>query len=425
MNHDTPEGSSSRRGASWSIAQLGDTLERIVVVGLLCALSGSFERLRYRLLTPRVMDRLTWSLLVGALLFLLTHWKPARAALKTLWPNALLIALAFLSALWSISPTTTIETARTLLAQSLFALCLVVRFSPTQQLDLLRRALLLVALYTAAAVASGDPHATSEHAIQGWFTSKNHLGRGMSLALVVCSVHALDAKQRWVAAAIGTVCGAALLASDSRSAMIVTAASLGLVLLLVRMPRPSNLTWRRMGLAAAGITAAVALIWESAEGLLGWMGRDVTLSARTSVWREVIARSAERRWLGYGFGTFWKVRNGPAQEVAANLHFFPWHAHNGFLDLGLDLGVIGVACFVAVLVFYGRRAARLAIGSRHFSDLWPAAYLGYFVLSNLTESELVRYDSLYWVLYLTVTAQLGAGKRSAGSGSSQATASSS
>jgi O-antigen ligase len=82
--------------------------------------------------------------------------------------------------------------------------------------------------------------------------------------------------------------------------------------------------------------------------LLGFFDRDPTLSARTLIWNYVIvSKIPAHPYLGYGKGTFWSsdiLTSG--FESAAN--HIPSHAHNGFLDLILEVGLIGFSIFLIV-----------------------------------------------------------------------------
>jgi len=88
------------------------------------------------------------------------------------------------------------------------------------------------------------------------------------------------------------------------------------------------------------------------------------------------------------------------------------HAHNGFLDLGLDLGLLGVAILALCLVANFARGVALLRSSRNPEGLWPLVYLTFFVLYNLTESTILIRNNIFWVLFVTIVVSLGAWRSS-------------
>ncbi len=156
--------------------------------------------------------------------------------------------------------------------------------------------------------------------------------------------------------------------------------------------------------------------WESGTGASSItrttaVGRDETLSGRTALWSAVIERIGARPWLGYGYDAFWvrsSAEGGPAVELAEQIGWLARHAHNGFLDVAVDLGMIGLALLTVPLLACATRVFRdLRSGVRELERAWPGLFLVYWILSNLTESPLVRHDHLGWALYVSVFVSAG------------------
>jgi O-antigen ligase len=77
----------------------------------------------------------------------------------------------------------------------------------------------------------------------------------------------------------------------------------------------------------------------------------------------------------------------------------PPNAHNGLLDLWIDLGLLGVSIYLlGFLTSFIRAIARVRL-SRTTEEFWPVLYMLYIVLANLTESTMLERNSLYWVLF--------------------------
>ena len=89
-----------------------------------------------------------------------------------------------------------------------------------------------------------------------------------------------------------------------------------------------------------------------------------TLTGRTELWSELMTYVAAHPILGYGFEGFW----GPVHtaSVSLSLGWVVPHAHNGYIEMLLDLGVVGLAVFVWALfagVFHAQRQLRTTPGN--------------------------------------------------------------
>ncbi|MEO0770505.1 MAG: hypothetical protein AAFY72_13945, partial [Cyanobacteria bacterium J06649_4] len=95
----------------------------------------------------------------------------------------------------------------------------------------------------------------------------------------------------------------------------------------------------------------------------------------------------------------------PARQVGALAEsgdFVPAHAHNGFIDVALDLGLVGFGLFILGLLLTYGLALRRAYQAKEPEDLWPFTFLTLMMVSNLTETVLMNRVTLYWVLYMVM-----------------------
>uniref|UniRef100_A0ACD5GNQ9 O-antigen ligase family protein n=1 Tax=Desertifilum tharense IPPAS B-1220 TaxID=1781255 RepID=A0ACD5GNQ9_9CYAN len=96
-------------------------------------------------------------------------------------------------------------------------------------------------------------------------------------------------------------------------------------------------------------TSGVTWLVENWEGFLFGLGKEPTLSGRTYLWEASIEKIRQRPWLGYGYQAFWQVSGG-AEYVWTAVRYQPAHSHNGFINLTLDLGLLGSFFFAMSLV---------------------------------------------------------------------------
>ena len=193
-----------------------------------------------------------------------------------------------------------------------------------------------------------------------------------------------------------------LLMSGSRGAWMIEAAVLVLFALLAIARRSGQRL--RLVLAAAIPIAAIAIGTVAIldfPHLAPLLGRDPTLTGRTAIWTQVTGFLWQRPWFGYGYDAFWRGMQGPSFQVAAAVHFVVAHAHNGFLEIALELGAVGFALFV--LSWFRGCLALWPLwqrGSIH-RIAWPLALLILIVLYDLDENTLLIYNGLFWILYVS------------------------
>jgi len=138
------------------------------------------------------------------------------------------------------------------------------------------------------------------------------------------------------------------------------------------------------------------------DNLLFGLGKDPTLSGRTFIWEAVLEKIADRPWLGYGYNAFWQEA-GEADYVWRVIRFKVYQAHNGFLNVGVELGWLGLAFFVLSVVFAFIRAIQWVRLSKTYADLWPIIYVTFLLMYNYTETTVIEHNSIFWVLYVGVT----------------------
>jgi O-antigen ligase len=133
--------------------------------------------------------------------------------------------------------------------------------------------------------------------------------------------------------------------------------------------------------------------------VLNALGRDATLTGRTGIW-EKINGSTVNPLIGAGFWNFWSTSNGEALAAAvvgAEEAGFK-SAHNGFVDVYLDGGMIGCAVLVVLVLAAARQILR-AGSRRGFHDV-RFVFLVVALISNLTESFFARPSPLWFTTVL-------------------------
>jgi O-antigen ligase len=336
-----------------------------------------------------------------------------------------LVALAAVSALWSGFPTVTIRRSLALLGSTLFGLYLALRFRTMGQLRLLAAAfgvaatlsLALALLVPAEGVMNVEPHLG---AWRGVFGHKNTLGRIMVLAATVLALCVIDHKNRrsWYWAAWGL---AVILVLLSRSVTALTVLTILIVVFLTLSVKRVRNDLVTVPLIAAMVVAVGGSLWAAANPgtIQEWLveplsviGKERSLIARSNLWSDVVDMLRQRPWLGYGYGAFWLSWDGPSGQIWARRAWLPPRSHSGYLDLWLELGLVGLALCLAGVALVCVRAARFARPPGPVYRLWPLLFLTSFLLFSLMASFLLTRNNIAWVLYVATFHSLSLGKAS-------------
>jgi exopolysaccharide production protein ExoQ len=147
-----------------------------------------------------------------------------------------------------------------------------------------------------------------------------------------------------------------------------------------------------------------------ADLVLTATGRDATLTDRTYLWADVLENAKKSPVIGVGFGAFWVGHLGYAMYPFPNWsrvtpEWRPKQGHNGYLDVYVDLGVIGVA--LVVLVIGSAFAGALSDLQNEFElGRLRLMLLSSIVMNNVTESSLLKGTHSLWFLFLLVAINL-------------------
>ncbi len=129
--------------------------------------------------------------------------------------------------------------------------------------------------------------------------------------------------------------------------------------------------------------------------LLTAVGRNPTLTGRTDLWEKLIEMTANPL-LGAGFESFWL---GPRLEKLWSIYWWqPNESHNGYLEVYLNLGWVGIALLAGAVVAGYRNIISLLNTDPDAGWL----RLAYFVVGlayNLTEAA-IRTMDLMWLAFL-------------------------
>jgi O-antigen ligase len=354
-------------------------------------------------------QRFIFALAGGLLVF---KWRATLASVRDAWPFWLISVLAASSAAWSIDRGLSLRSGAWLTATSLLGMHFDLRYSVRTQLRLLgavfAAVILLSFIFVSWYPTYGLEIGIHAGAWRGAFIHKNSLGRAMALSALVFAF-LLPGARRSATFAVAALVASVVLGWQSQSAT----APVLLVLFLALIPLRAVIKRRELRLSRV-ITLLLAVVgigaWivvASFESILGALGRDTSLSGRPLLWAVLIPEILNKPLLGYGLGAFWKGSTGAAAGVESIVRWNPGQAHNGFIDVAIDVGLVGLGIFLLAMTIIAWRAAWYARRHREATDaLWPLAFLLFLTMSNMTESSLLRPNTIFWFLFAAVSTRV-------------------
>jgi len=153
-----------------------------------------------------------------------------------------------------------------------------------------------------------------------------------------------------------------------------------------------------LSLASVTFLAVYAAILNPNVGIASAMGKDPTLTGRTDVWQAVIGMTPSP-WLGAGFDSFWL-----GSRLTNLWNIFPWRpneAHNGYLEIYLNLGWTGVILLAVLMVTGYQKVVRGLRQDTETGNL-RLAYFAVAVVYNLTEAGFRTFDPMWIFLLLSI-----------------------
>ena len=344
---------------------VGGRFEETVTSGGGLEEKSAFERSVVRADAQRLIGFLVL-LTVGGLA-LLGPPQQLRPKLDTITVLALAaLGWAVLSFVWSTSPNETARELVRLLGFTFTGAALVRRFSLRELMFLFATICLVsIAVDVAADIAAGTFQPWTRGFRLGGTLHANHMGRLGAIVALIGWMMLGNGRLLSLSSALITTGVVVVLMSGSRSGTLGLVAGLA-AMQIIGLPR------RRICLIVSGASAiaaiglfVVAVLPPSTHRLVTQavlMGRtedSASLTGRVPLWQEMWRDASERMGHGFGYGAYWTVDRN--YQMGEAIEWFPRHSHSAYLELFVDLGLVGVLLVVTLAMAAVARCIRLAV----------------------------------------------------------------
>lgn len=342
---------------------------------------------------------------------------------RGLLPISLLLFLAWtaVSVLWSATPLATVPATGEQLAWAFIAIVIaltrdtiqIVRATGTAFRALLGTSIALEVLSgvlidtplpflgISGNLAFGGP-------LEGVFGSRSALGIAALLGLVTFVVEWRTRSVRHGLTIASIALATGLILGTRSPSIALLAGALGVataVLYVFRQLRPElRRTWQFVLL---GMVATVGLIgYLFRAEVFRVLGLGLEIEQRYALWQETLRRLAPSELNGWGWTGGWVPDAVPFRYIDASLGWTNDSALNAYLDVYLQLGLIGLALFLLLGGLALARTWLIAANRRSVVHVWAALIVVTLLASGAAESSLLLSGG--WLL-LVVCAVIGAG----------------
>lgn len=332
------------------------------------------------------------------------------------------LLLILLSAFWSETRDYTLKASFAFLLITIVSAYIGKRYSFEKLDKILRWNLALNAIlsaYYALLVPSVGINAT-KNSWQGINSHANPFAALMALSSALWLFETLNnPKRRWLSGGVSLLSLYALQSAESAGAKVNFLALISL-LLVSRFLKRLSFHWAMFMIVlflVVGISLSL-VITENLEAIVvDGLGKDLTLTGRTPLWEYLIVEKITLRpWLGYGFHGFWQPWRGSDNPAANALdgklwmpsgdgYWTPPHAHNGFMEIILELGWVGffifALSFIITLFAVVQCLVRKEPGYKAIDSILPLILFMYIIFPNLTISRLTEPTEI-WCFYVII-----------------------
>ncbi|MET1051313.1 MAG: O-antigen ligase family protein [Mycetocola sp.] len=249
--------------------------------------------------------------------------------------------------------------------------------------------------------------------IQGILGNSNLLSVIALLGIVVFSLQLADKTVGRVRGFVGLALAVLVFGLTRSSTMIlaaiVAAVTLAAVLIIRRAATPRARAAVYAGLAAVA-AAGVLFVTVFGDVFLALFGKSSDITGRIGIWNTVIELASQRPWLGWGYSSPWIPWVEPFDDLIIRRGVVQLHAHNAWLDVWFQLGVLGLIVFTAVVVSTLWRSWFLAVdrprtdlrADRPYSalSLLPVLIVVILLVQSVAESRILIESG--WVLLVAI-----------------------
>lgn len=349
-----------------------------------------------------IYNLLSMSLYLTSAMFLLSG--VSKKIYRDHKPIMLLLVYVFVSIFWSYDRLVTLKATVFLFLSSILFLGLLYKSNIEKNADNLKYYFLIVVVFSSIFyfIGFGQMGEPYPGVLNGIFPHKNLLGRVSAIGVIffLCRCFFCRKKQDIFYLAL---CFTFLLLSESRGAVGLLAISFVSFALIYSLYNGSLLKKTLTITIVVFVIASISYVLSNAEMILELLGKDVTLTGRTYLWQLALEYLSNNYLFGYGFDTFWTSVIDYNKLTSFEIFWDAPHAHNGYLDLLLDVGLVGLLIYLSCninLIKEGMKSIKFASHNDKALLSFSVLTLIYLLVSSFVEKAYFQYNDIQWCFFI-------------------------
>ena len=331
--------------------------------------------------------------IISGMVFVASDVNGTYQACKKNWILFLIPIWALTSALWSDIHVSAARSSVQLMLTTVFA----VMIASKVKIDTFLRATtiamtiaMLVSLFSSNTALNG---LTGEYSLIGIFASKNflatHAAMSICVALSLLLNQTIDKKSRALGLILLITSLLVLIRAQSFGAIVYVVFSIILSVVIVAYQNLDLHAGTRgfinKFLAASFICILAIMIYSVVQGtfdeFMYSIGKDPTLTGRTYIWERGVEIISGNPLFGVGNQSLFYLGNDPAEDIWELAHVTSgvgFNFHNMYVDVTVELGLIGLAMFVfwiSAFIYHFQSLTKIILGSQQYFALLVFIYL--------------------------------------------------
>jgi len=246
----------------------------------------------------------------------------------------------------------------------------------------------------------------------GVYRQKNTFGRQMML-MVMAGLFLLTNYKKDTLSICAVILGVTLvIMSGSRTAYGLLILGLFFMLVIHFIERPMVFSFILISGTGGAIFGIYQVLIKDIPPIalnvenLALLGTTLPMTGRIGVWQYAAEWIEKSPWFGYGYDGFWKVRQ-KLDGMGEATEWMPNDAHNGYVDIVLQLGFIGLVVFILIyFLFFLIALTRSMKKDSLANDRFALFVLSFFFWANLTESYFLKATNIMQILFSIIIIML-------------------
>jgi len=240
-----------------------------------------------------------------------------------------------------------------------------------------------------------------ESAWRGLADHKNGFGQIALVSSLIWffSLRNYKSKFKWIVYSMFFISLVLLIGSKS-STSLITFLIIGLLILFVNIKEKFSFSGiGKWLLYILGLFFVISLIFAAIlfpsvlDSFFNLTGKDPTFTGRTDLWTDVLSIVSKKIIWGIGYGAFWVPNSAQLNYIYQIYIWLPQQSHNGYIDIIIETGLIGLSILASMLIAYFYRNSKWQI-----ENFWKYFIIAAIIL-NFQESSLFRTTSMVGILF--------------------------